>query len=51
MKKCFVFDNQMIVALDQYGEQMPAYQGLIWEVQDKIKADYPDMQIKFGVVR
>lgn len=51
MKKCYVFDNQMVMAFDQFGQQMPDYQGLICDVQDKIRRDYPEMQIKHGAMR
>jgi len=35
------FGNDMVIVLDEKGEQMPEYQGRYKEVKDKILADAP----------
>lgn len=36
------FGNDMVLVLDEKGEQMPEYQGHYREVKDKILADAPE---------
>jgi hypothetical protein len=48
MAKAYVFGNGMVIAFDQFGQQMPDYQGPLAEVQDKIRADYPHVEIRGG---
>jgi hypothetical protein len=33
--------NDMVIVFDEYGEQIPAYQGRYHEVREKILADAP----------
>lgn len=44
----YVFTNGMVMVFDQFGQQMPEYQGFREEVIDKIKADF-DGPIEEGV--
>lgn len=37
---CYVFGNGMVMTFDQYGQQMPDFQGPQEEVRDKIRAVY-----------
>lgn len=37
---CYVFGNGMVMTFDQYGQQMPDYQGHRDEVWTKIRAVY-----------
>jgi hypothetical protein len=48
MAKAYVFGNGMVIAFDQYGEQMPDYQGRFEDVAEKIIADFPSIQIRAG---
>jgi hypothetical protein len=36
--KVFLFPNGMVMVFDQYGEQMPEYQGHYRDVHEKIRA-------------
>lgn len=42
IKTVFQFGNGMVAVTDQYGEQMPDYQGTLEEVRDKINRDAGD---------
>ncbi len=37
----YYWQNGMAIVSDQFGEQMPKYQGLTTEVKDKIEKDAP----------
>lgn len=42
------FPNGMVATFDQYGHQMPAYQGPEAEVKGKVEADAPPGAVFFG---
>jgi hypothetical protein len=42
---CYSFANGMVMAFDQNGEQMPEYQGTFKDVYEKIKRDFPSVEI------
>ena len=51
LTNCYHFQNGMVMAFDQNGEQMPDYQGRLSDVQDKIKCDFPTVKIEGAVWR
>ena len=42
----YIFGNGMVMAFDQYGQQLPKYQGYIDEVRSLIETDFPDVKIQ-----
>ncbi len=42
----YKFQNGMVMAFDQNGEQMPEYQGRSEDVEPKIRADFPHVTIE-----
>ena len=40
------FRNGMVMAFDEYGKQVPEYQGKAEDVLDKLRRDYPDVSIR-----
>lgn len=40
IKNVYVFGNGMVMTFDQYGKQMPEFQGRDCEVREKIRAAY-----------
>ena len=51
LTNCYHFQNGMVMAFDQYGKQMPEYQGRYEEVIDKIRRDFPRVSIQGAVWR
>jgi hypothetical protein len=49
LTNCYCFQNGMVMAFDQNGEQMPDYQGRLEEVQEKIRRDFPAVRIEGAV--
>jgi hypothetical protein len=48
----YTFPNGMVIVFDQFGKQMPEYQGRVEEVIPKIiEAGFPIDQIREGVWR
>ena len=39
------FDNGMVMMFDQFGEQMPDYQGYYTDVIDAIRRDAPEIRV------
>lgn len=50
MAKAYVFSNGMVMAFDQFGQQMAEYQGRFEEVAAKITADFPSIRIRAGEI-
>lgn len=46
----YAFTNGMVIVFDQYGKQMPEYQGRYEEVIDKIRAVFSG-EIPYGSFR
>ena len=44
----YVFDNGLVMAFDDSGKQVEAYQGRKADVLRRIQADYPKAQIYYG---
>lgn len=44
----FHLENGMIMAFDQFGAQMPEYQGRAEEALPKIRRDAPDLVVQRG---
>jgi hypothetical protein len=40
IESVYVFENGMVMVFDQFGEQMPEYQGRKEDVLDKVKASF-----------
>ena len=47
----YVFENGMVMAFDQNGDQMLDYQGRFEDVASLIKHDYPDINIEKRIWR
>jgi hypothetical protein len=45
------FQNGIVMAFDQNGEQMPEYQGRFEDVRDKITRDFPGVAIQGAIWR
>jgi hypothetical protein len=50
MAKAYVFQNGMVMAFDQFGQQMAEYQGRFEDVAAKIREDFPSILIRAGEV-
>jgi hypothetical protein len=51
LRNCYRFQNGMVMAFDQNGEQVPEYQGPWHEVRNKLIRDYPNVVIQSAVWR
>ena len=45
IKTAIRFQNDMVMVFDQYGEQIPAYQGKYQDVKEKVLKDAPQEAI------
>lgn len=51
LTNAYRFENGMVMAFDQHGEQMPEYQGRYEVVAEKIMRDFPEVPIVAGTWR
>lgn len=47
--RAIVWQNGMLMVFDQFGQQVPDYQGMANEKLQKLKSDWPECPVEYGV--